>query len=500
MTVITMPDGQAVDFGDMPPAQIKALIEKRYPEAARAAQPPARPPEEPYSGQILPFSKDAQGNVSFDIHAGLPGMIARGAEMLRQGAPDARSDQGIAALTDAAMVASPVSAASRGGLGWAGAPISRRTTAVTPTATELKATGGFGFDMARQMDVRYVPKSVQNMAMKLQSQLFKDGFRARDGSAPTTFAEIQGILRSNDPGAFVSIDDLHSVRQALQGIPRTPDRAKDREAANRVIQAIDEFITSPNPADIVAGPVAGGTSPSGTLAPFSKSTAGAAQANAYSKAVEAGKTWKESLGNYAAGKRSQRLTGLEDDAELQAIATNSGLNIDNKIRQLSALIVRRPDLRAGFSEEEIANLRNVAGEGAKARNALRYAANLLGGGGGLGALITGGVSTGLTGMTAPAVVGAAAIGVGLGAKVAANKITKSALGSVDDAVRQRSPLYEQRLATSPTTGPYNPAARSAGGRFAAGSRGGGSPPEAPQMTPEMYDEYLRQKWALRQGA
>jgi hypothetical protein len=37
MTVLTMPDGQAVDFGDMPPDQIKALIQKKFPDIGKAA-------------------------------------------------------------------------------------------------------------------------------------------------------------------------------------------------------------------------------------------------------------------------------------------------------------------------------------------------------------------------------------------------------------------------------------------------------------------------------
>jgi hypothetical protein len=37
MTVITMPDGQAVDFGNMPPAQIKALIQKKFPNFGKGA-------------------------------------------------------------------------------------------------------------------------------------------------------------------------------------------------------------------------------------------------------------------------------------------------------------------------------------------------------------------------------------------------------------------------------------------------------------------------------
>lgn len=39
MTVVTMPDGVPVDFGDMPPDQIKALIQKKFPDFTGAAPP-----------------------------------------------------------------------------------------------------------------------------------------------------------------------------------------------------------------------------------------------------------------------------------------------------------------------------------------------------------------------------------------------------------------------------------------------------------------------------
>lgn len=40
MTIVTMPDGQPVDFGDMPPDQIRALIQKKFPDAVAGVPPP----------------------------------------------------------------------------------------------------------------------------------------------------------------------------------------------------------------------------------------------------------------------------------------------------------------------------------------------------------------------------------------------------------------------------------------------------------------------------
>lgn len=75
MTVIQMPDGQAVDFGDMPPDQIKALIRKRYPEAGAGApaiggaSPAAAAPSAP-----APASTATRGGF-MDVLGGLASLV-----------------------------------------------------------------------------------------------------------------------------------------------------------------------------------------------------------------------------------------------------------------------------------------------------------------------------------------------------------------------------------------------------------------------------------------
>ena len=419
---------------------------------------------EPPAGD-LPWYGEEPGIAAKLLESGK--QLVTGIDDVMSGRVDPKSDQGIANITNAAMVASPVSAATRGGLGWMGAKVTPKTTAAAPTGVELKGIGGAGFDMARTMDVRYKPAAVQNMAMRVQSRLFKDGYRDRAESASETFAEIRDILKSGEPGAFVTIDDLHAIRQSLGNTAQNFNKPTDQKAAVILIKEIDDFIANADPASVVAGP-----------------------------AAEAGRVWSDAMGNYAAGSKSNKLKGLEDDAELQAIATNSGLNVDNKLRQLAALIVRKPTLSSGFTEAEIGQLRAVAGEGAKARNALRWFANVLGGGGGLGALVTGLGGAAVTGMGAPAVIGAGAIGTGLAAKVAANKITRGKMGRVDEAVRQRSPFYQEQVATSPVK-PTAP-----GTVKMLAPRGiGGLVTQPPQpMTPAQVEEYLRQKRLFEQGA
>jgi hypothetical protein len=74
-------------------------------------------------------------------------------------------------------------------------------------------------------------------------------------------------------------------------------------------------------------------------------------------------------------------------------------------------------------------------------------------------------------------------------------MTNRALGKVDEATRRRSPLHKQRVEDAPTIKPANPEVRAIAPRAAAGT--------AQPLTPEQqmeYEEYLRRKFALEQGA
>jgi len=433
-------------------------------------------PQKPYSGTLLPFSKDEHGNVSFDSNAGILGAGKRligGIDDVMSGRVDPTSDQGIANITDAALVGTPVGVGTRGGLGWAGAATRSKAPVKVPTSKELVDTGGFGFDMARQMDVRYSPAAVQNMALKLQSRLFKAGYRDTRESAKSVYTELKGLTKPAESGAFASIDDLHSVRAALRKAAENFNNPTGQKAAVEAIKEIDKFIANPDPASVVAGP-----------------------------AAAAGGVWKDAMGNYAAGKRSERIRGVEKNAELDAAVANSGGNLENRIRSRVGAILKSDRLKAGYSPEELAIMDEIA-RGTPIRNLTRRIGNLGGGGGALAALMGG------MGLHFGGPLGlAAAAAVPFGAKVAGNRMAQSALGKADTAIRQRSPLYEQRLATAPAPPPLaSPGTRSAMGRVVMGERAVKADKEGlfeelekNRILPQEYEEYLRLKYATRKGA
>lgn len=296
---------------------------------------------------------------------------------------------------------------------------------VPPTGEALKAEGGRGYDLGREMGVDYSSKAVADHAMGLQMGLEKDGLIPV--IAPKTHAIIQG-LTSPPPGSVAPLQGIDAARRALREVSQNfhPDAASDRKAAGLAIRALDEFVdragTPSGAGAVVAGP-----------------------------AAEAAKTWKDARGNYAAGMRSSKLTGIEDTAELRAAIANSGQNFDNTLRQRIAALLQNPKLASGFTPEELAALKKTA-IGELPANAARATGNVLGGGGGLGAAVTSGIAGSAGAFMTGSPWGALAAGapvVGNISKRIANALTGSNLKRVDEMVRRRSPMYEEMLQSAP---------------------------------------------------
>ena len=105
---------------------------------------------------------------------------------------------------------------------------------------------------------------------------------------------------------------------------------------------------------------------------------------------------KEADHEWSLARMSESLNDRFEKLTLQTAAANSGANLDNKIRQ--ALTALRTNERAmsGFTPQERIRIENVIAGGVGV-NLLRKLSNLLGGGGGLGAFISGTMGSILTG-------------------------------------------------------------------------------------------------------
>jgi hypothetical protein len=399
-------------------------------EAYAKAQPAA--PQTEYKGKVLPLNYDTQGNAHLDMSAGIPGMVQNIAKGLWSGATapgdayngklDPSSDAAIGRAFDLASAVSPVNPAIRAGdKAIPGVAKAITQEKVAPPSTDaLYEAAGAGYDKARNLGVDYHPVAVNNMATGLRSGLEQDGVLPI--LAPKTFSILSQLESSPSGAVGVPFGALDAARKAFGRAAGDFTNPTEQMAAKRVMAAIDDFVTNPSASSVVAGPAA-----------------------AAADAV------KGARGNYAAASRSDRINGIEEAADLRSKAANSGLNADNTIRGRVASLLLNPKQAAGYSADELAALRQVT-EGTVGRNAARYIGNILGGGGGLGAALTGagGAAGGLAaGGPIGAVAGAGLPALGYSAKVLANALTKRSLGAADEAVRTRSPLFQQMQQNAP---------------------------------------------------
>jgi hypothetical protein len=133
----------------------------------------------------------------------------------------------------------------------------------------------------------------------------------------------------------------------------------------------------------------------------------------------------------------------------------------------------------GYSPEEIAALEKVV-EGDRVRNSLRFYSNLAGGGGGMGAVVSGAVAGTAGGSVGgvPVVGGLAGAAIpasGVAARLGAGALAKRSMRLADELIRSRSPLYEQMM-NDPKMQVISPERRAALVRalLAAGQQQGGA--------------------------
>lgn len=381
-------------------------------ELARAAAQAPSTPKPTYSGGVLPFSVGPDGKGYFDSNAGILGSLKRAVTLpgdVFSGKVDPNSDEGLSRALEMAATFSPANPAIRSG--------DKLIPGVTnnvqagkpnvPTAKALGEAADAGYDQLRNLGVDYSSKSVVDLARGIQAGLERDG--VLDMLAPKAFAILKG-LQNAPADSVATITGLEAARRSLRLAAKDFTNPTEQLAAERIMGGLDDFIAKGDPGSVVAGP-----------------------------AAAASKIAGDARGNYAAAQRSNRLTGLQDTAELRASAANSGQNLDNSIRQRIVDVLVKPKESAGFIESELGQLEGIV-RGSKTANAARYVGNLFGGGGGMGAMVTGaagGYMTGSPGLSAAAI---AVPATGYAAKQIANKITSSGLRAVDEATRARSPL------------------------------------------------------------
>lgn len=333
--------------------------------------------------------------------------------------------------------------------------------AVVPTTKELAEAGAADIQAARGSDLVINPAAVAEFSKRVQQNI-----RVHPSEAPATFAKLND-LENPASGAVFTPNDLQAFRESLGATAQNfnPNFAQDQLAATRAIKEFDGFLRGLSPKDTLVRPSAAESAPATRNQIVAQALAGKREAERVAGVFERGR------GNYAAAMRSNDITGeldrartgILERAEGRAQAAHSGRNMDNTLRQKTEAVLEKPKEISGYSDDELAALERVV-EGGAGRNLARKVSNKLGGGGGAAQTLfasmgagAGAAAAGLPG----AILGAAAPAtIGSGARSIANFLAKKDMRAVDELLRKRSPLYEERAA-NPGTYVISPEKRAA---------------------------------------
>jgi hypothetical protein len=299
--------------------------------------------------------------------------------------------------------------------------------AATPTIEQLHEQAGRGYDAVRRSGLEIKPEAAANFSQATKAALTETGL---DNNLASKTWGILDKLDNAPPGATMTAQNFQSLRKTLGNAAGSID-PQERLAATIAKNRLDDFLGNLTPAETLAG-----------------------------NPQQASALLREANGNYAAAERAAGLDRRITAAQLRAASANSGMNVENTVRQRMAAILVNPALQRGFSPGEIAQMRRLV-EGPTAANAMRTVSGALGGGGGRDlaiAALGGGAAGGALsyGTGDPSYLGLSGVTplAGLGLRYLGGRRALSHASDIGTMTRMRSPLAGQVVV--PTGSPLSP--------------------------------------------
>ncbi|MBN9075020.1 MAG: hypothetical protein J0H84_02215 [Rhizobiales bacterium] len=336
------------------------------------------------------------GRFGTDAMTGLKGLLARSGLMAAEGAGygaanAAGHDQDIktGALTGAALGAAGNVAAEGVANGINGITNAFKKPAI-PSLADLQSAGRAAYDAADNAGVIFSPNAVAGLKSAVSGKLADMGYDpALQPGAAAVVNRINGLEGQN-----VTLGGLNTLRKVASN-GYIPGNKSNNTAISKIIGSIDDLVSNPAAGDVLTG-----------------NSQAAADALATARDM-----WSRST-------KAQEVATAVRRGELQAASTGSGGNVDNAIRQKLRRILENP---RGYSPDEQAAL-ETAVRGTPTQNVLRQVGKLSPMGNGLmTALGVGGAmvnpSFGIASLT------------GMGAKAAADAMTKGNVSALDSLIR-----------------------------------------------------------------
>lgn len=239
---VQAPDGSLVEFPDGTPDDVMSnAMRKTFggPSPAQAAPAP-QPQDQSFTSSILPASKDAQGNVSFDSNAGLLGMAKR-AFMLpgdaMAGNVDPTSEEGIGRAVEFAGVFSPMSPAAGTGKTIAGLAAQDAPKPVSQGMEAAAAASRLGVDLPRAVAT---DSSIMQQGGKALTNIPFGGNPLRDASRSAI--EQVGQAASRVQEGYGSGNVASAGNAAREGVSTFATKTLP-EKVSKAYDAVDNLVT-----------------------------------------------------------------------------------------------------------------------------------------------------------------------------------------------------------------------------------------------------------------
>jgi hypothetical protein len=286
-----------------------------------------------------------------------------------------------------------------------------------PTTEQVIQAGSQGYKEPAIAAVSFKPNVVESLSNTISSTL--DRAKLNDRLAPQTRSIVEEM--KTPIGQAHTIEDLETARQLLGKVAGNFTNPVEQGAASKAIELVDKYMARMPQTHLATG-----------------------------DAAAANEALTTARANYAAGKTAERVGEKLNNAELQAASAHSGGNIDNATRQKLRPLLTSDKQGRGLTDAELGLIENSV-RGSTLGNALRVAGKFLGGGGGLGALASGGA-----GHMAFGPAGVALPVLGYGIKKAGDAVTHRGADKIVQAIIDRSPEAQSWAAAQARISAANP--------------------------------------------
>lgn len=206
-------------------------------------------------GKLLGASGSLPSQIGFGMGSG--GLIS-GADTLARGG-SMEDAAGSALLGTALGGVFPTIGGIRNALAGKGAQAKAITNAIAdaPSSAELKTAASQMFQAVDNAGVTVEPQAFQQMVIDLAKKARADRINPTlDPKAYAAFEELGGIMGEVASGRPLTLSELHNMRQIAQKAAISAE-GRDAMFANRIVEALDDFITKPGATTTANGQASG---------------------------------------------------------------------------------------------------------------------------------------------------------------------------------------------------------------------------------------------------